>query len=144
VSSALLEAARDHEQRAIDMVNIWSHSGIAQKPSAPGPGFYVQGGSRRLMQHISRGNPAKVFYTDFSACNAYEGGEAAAAALQCPAIFVLGKKDMMTPMKAAGSLISKLPAAEVVQIDACGHALMAEQPDQVLDTLFRFTCASAK
>ncbi len=48
VSSALLEAARDHEQRAIDMVNIWSHSGIAQKPSAPGPGFYVQGGSRRL------------------------------------------------------------------------------------------------
>jgi pimeloyl-ACP methyl ester carboxylesterase len=144
VSSALLEAARDHEQRAIDMVNIWSHSGIAQKPSAPGPGFYVQGGSRRLMQHISRGNPAKVFYTDFSACNAYEGGEAAAAALHCPALFVLGKKDMMTPAKAAGSLISKLPTAEVVQIDACGHALMAEQPDQVLDSLFRFACASAK
>jgi pimeloyl-ACP methyl ester carboxylesterase len=34
--------------------------------------------------------------------------------------------------------------AEVVQIDACGHALMAEQPDQVLDSLFRFACASAK
>ena len=96
------------------------------------------------MQHISRGNPAKVFYTDFSACNAYEGGEAAAAALQCPTIFVLGKKDMMTPAKAAGSLISKLPTPEVVQIDACGHALMAEQPDQVLDSLFRFACASAK
>lgn len=144
VSTALLEAARDHEPQAIDMVNIWSHSGIAQKPSAPGPGFYVQGGSRRLMQHIARGNPAKVFYTDFSACNAYEHGEEAAAALQCPALFVLGKKDMMTPAKAAGSLISKLPSAEVVKIDACGHSLMAEQPDQVLDNLFRFSCASVK
>jgi pimeloyl-ACP methyl ester carboxylesterase len=144
VSTALLEAARDHEQQAIDMVNIWSHSGIAQKPSAPGPGFYVQGGSRRLMQHIARGNPAKVFYTDFFACNAYERGEESAAALRCPALFVLGKKDMMTPAKAASSLISKLPAADVVKIDACGHSLMAEQPDQVLDALFRFACASVK
>lgn len=144
VSPALLDAARDREQDAIDMVNIWSHSGIAQKPSAPGPGFYVQGGSRRLMQHITRGNPAKVFFTDFSACNAYDHGEQAAAAVQCPAMFVLGKKDMMTPAKAAGSLIGKLPQAEVVQIEACGHALMAEQPDQVLDALFRFASASAK
>lgn len=144
VSAALLDAARDREPQAIDMVNIWSHSGIAQKPSAPGPGFYVQGGSRRLMQHIARGNPAKVFYTDFSACNAYERGEAAAAALHCPALFVLGKKDMMTPAKAAGTLIGQIPAAQVVTIDACGHALMAEQPDQVLDVLFRFACVSAK
>lgn len=144
VSPALLEAARDHEQQAIDMVNIWSHFGIAPKPSAPGPGFYVQGGSRRLMQHIARGNPAKVFYTDFSACNAYERGEQAAGALQCPALFVLGKKDMMTPAKAATTLINQCPSAEVVQIDACGHALMAEQPDQVLEALFRFGCACAK
>lgn len=144
VSPTLLEAARDREPQAIDMVNIWSHSGIAQKPSAPGPGFYVQGGSRRLMQHISRGSAAKVFYTDFSACNAYEHGEQAAAALRCPALFVLGKKDMMTPAKAARTLISHLPAAGVVTIDGCGHALMAEQPDQVLDALFRFACGSAK
>ena len=144
VSPALLDAARDREQDAIDMVNIWSHSGIAQKPSAPGPGFYVQGGSRRLMQHITRGNPAKVFFTDFSACNAYEHGEQAAAALQCPAMFVLGKKDMMTTPRAAAPLMAALPHAEVVMLEACGHALMAEQPDQVLDALFRFASRSAK
>ena len=52
VSPALLETSRDREQQAIDMVNLWSHSTLAQKPSAPGPGFWVHGGSQRLMQRI--------------------------------------------------------------------------------------------
>ena len=30
---------RNDEPSAIDMVNIWSHSSMAQKPSCPGPGF---------------------------------------------------------------------------------------------------------
>jgi pimeloyl-ACP methyl ester carboxylesterase len=66
VSDLLLNAARDDEQAAIDMVNIWSHSSIAHKPSCPGPGFSVLGGSKRLMQRISAINPELVFYTDFS------------------------------------------------------------------------------
>ncbi len=144
VSNMLLDTSRDHEALAIDMVNIWSHSGIAQKPSAPGPGFYVQGGSRRLMQRISQGNPAKVFYTDFSACNAYAHGEEAAAALLCPVMFLLGRKDMMTPAKAAAPLIAKLPRASVVVVEACGHDLMAEQPDQVLDQLMGFAKGALK
>lgn len=144
VSPLLLEASRTREQDAIDMVNIWSHSGMAQKPSAPGPGFYVQGGSRRLMQYVARGSNEQVFFTDFSACNAYEQGLQAAAALNCPVLFLLGRKDMMTTPKAAAGLIAALPKASVVQLEACGHALMAEQPDQVLDTLFRFAEGCAK
>ncbi len=141
VSTALLDAARDREPAAIDMVNIWSHSSIAQKPSAPGPGFYVPGGSRRLMQRVSQRNPAQVFFTDFSACNAYANGEQAAASLAaqgCAALFLLGVKDIMTPAKAAATLQAQLPQSQVVKLDACGHAVMAEQPDQVLDALFRF------
>ncbi len=141
VSAALLEAARDREQAAIDMVNIWSHSSIAQKPSAPGPGFYVPGASRRLMQRVAQRNPEQVFHTDFSACNAYANGEQAAAAVStvgCAALFLLGQKDTMTPAKAATPLMTQLPQAQIVKLDACGHALMAEQPDQVLDVLFRF------
>ena len=141
VSTALLEAARDREPAAIDMVNIWSHSTIAQKPSAPGPGFYVPGGSRRLMQRMSQRNPAHLFFNDFSACNAYANGEQAAASLAargCAALFLLGLKDMMTPAKGAATLVAQLPQASVVKLETCGHALMAEQPDQVLDALFRF------
>lgn len=144
VSPLLLEASLSREQSAIDMVNIWSHSGIAQKPSSPGPGFYVQGGSRRLMQQIAQRNPQQVFFTDFSACNAYARGNEAAAAVRCPVLFLLGKKDQMTTPKAATTLIAALPAANVTQLNACGHDLMGEQPDQVLDALFRFAGNVAK
>ncbi len=144
VSPLLLEASEHREQSAIDMVNIWSHSGIAQKPSAPGPGFYVPSGSRRLMQHIAKKNTAKVFFTDFSACNTYANGEAAAKALHCPALFLLGRNDMMTPPKAVASFIAALPQSQRVVLDGSGHALMAEQPDQVLDTLFEFASGSLK
>lgn len=144
VSPLLLETALHREPVAIDMVNIWSHSSIAQKPSAPGPGFYVQGGSRRLMQRISQRNPDQVFFTDFSACNAYANGEQAAAALHCPALFLLGRQDMMTPPKAAAALVAKMPGAQTVLLDASGHSLMAEQPDQVLDALFGFARGALK
>ena len=138
VSPLLLEASEHREQAAIDMVNIWSHSSIAQKPSAPGPGFYVPSGSRRLMQHVAKKNTAKVFFTDFSACNTYANGEATAKALHCPTLFLLGRKDMMTPPKAAATLMSALPDSKRVIVEGSGHALMAEQPDQVLDALFEF------
>jgi pimeloyl-ACP methyl ester carboxylesterase len=144
VSPLLLEASEHREQAAIDMVNIWSHSSIAQKPSAPGPGFYVPSGSRRLMQHVAKNNTANVFFTDFSACNAYANGEAAAQALHCPALFLLGRKDMMTPPKAASTLLAALPESTRVIVDGSGHALMAEQPDQVLDALFEFAKGSLK
>jgi len=144
VSPALLETSREREPVAIDMVNIWSHSTIAQKPSAPAPGFYVHGGSRRLMQRISEINPAQVFYTDFAACNDYNNGEQAAAAINCPALFLLGRKDIMTPAKAATSLSSSIKQSRTVTLQACGHDLMAEQPDQVLDELFAFSCGVLK
>ena len=57
IAPALLETALNDEQAAIDMVNIWSHSSIAQKPSFPGPGFYAMGGARRLKQRIAALNP---------------------------------------------------------------------------------------
>jgi pimeloyl-ACP methyl ester carboxylesterase len=138
VSDALLNAALHDEQAAIDMVNIWSHSSIAQKPSFPGPGFYVTGGGRRLMQHISRHSSEKVFHIDFSACNAYANGETAARAATCPTLFLLGQRDVMTPPKATATLTKAMPHARVVQLEQCGHALMAEQPDAVLDNLHRF------
>jgi pimeloyl-ACP methyl ester carboxylesterase len=138
VSDMLLDASKNDEQSAIDMVNIWSHTSIAHKPSCPGPGFWVMGGSQRLMQRISDQNPAQVFHTDFSACNAYANGEAAAQAVTCPTLLLLGKRDMMTPPKATAVLTKAIPHCRVVQIEDCGHALMAEQPDAVLETLFTF------
>jgi len=137
VSDQLLSTARDDEETAIDMVNIWSHSSIAHKPSSPGPGFSVLGGSRRLMQRMSAINPDALFHTDFAACNAYANGEAAARAVACPAVFIFGAKDMMTPPRSTKTLTGAIAHGKVVTVDA-GHSLMAEQPDAVLDALIAF------
>ena len=137
VSDSLLATSRDDENAAIDMVNIWSHSGIAQKPSSPGPGFSVMGGARRLMQRMSAINPDALFHTDFAACNAYANGEAAAGAVRCPAVFIFGARDMMTPPRSTKVLTGAIAHGKVVTVDA-GHSLMAEQPDAVLDALIAF------
>ena len=137
VSDALLETSRNDEQAAIDMVNIFSHSTLAQKPSCPGPGFYTMGGARRLMQRMSQINPDQLFHTDFFACNAYANGQAAAEAVTCPALFIFGSKDMMTPARSTKTLTTAIAHGKVVMVDA-GHSLMAEQPDAVLDALFGF------
>jgi pimeloyl-ACP methyl ester carboxylesterase len=44
----------------------------------------------------------------------------------------------MTVPKAATTLTRAMPHARVVQLEDCGHSLMAEQPDAVLDTLYGF------
>ena len=137
VSDALLETSRNDEQAAIDMVNIFSHSTLAQKPSCPGPGFSVMGGARRLMQRMSQINPEQLFYTDFFACNAYANGQVAAEAVRCPVLFIFGSKDMMTPARSTKTLTGAIAHGKVVQVDA-GHALMQEQPDAVLDALIEF------
>jgi pimeloyl-ACP methyl ester carboxylesterase len=137
VSDALLATAKNDEQAAIDMVNIFSHSSIAHKPSCPGPGFYVMGGARRLMQRMSQINPEQLFYTDFFACNAYANGQVAAEAVRCPVLFIFGSKDMMTPARSTKTLTGAIAHGKVVQVDA-GHSLMAEQPDAVLDALIAF------
>lgn len=142
VSDALLATARDDEDTAIDMVNIWSHSSIAQKPSAPGPGFSVMGGARRLMRRMSTLNPEQLFHTDFSACNAYAKGEAAAQAVRCPTLFVFGARDMMTPPRSTRVLTGAIAHGKVVTVDA-GHSLMSEQPDAVLDALAAFAASLA-
>lgn len=144
VSDALLAMARDDEGAAIDMINIWSHARAnllqPQNAAAPLAGVSTMGVARRLMERMAARNPQQLLLTDFSACNAYAGGEAAAQALRCPVLFIFGSRDMMTPARSTTLLTSAVAAVtgtRVLQVDA-GHALMAEQSDAVLDALFKF------
>jgi pimeloyl-ACP methyl ester carboxylesterase len=134
VSQDLLDATRDDEPLAQDMVNIWSHAAYAHYPSNPGPGFWVMGENLRLMQRQKPG----VMHVDFAACNAYAGGLEAAARVACPALLIVGRRDVMTPPRAARQLAAALPSSRTVEIPGGGHALMAEKPDEVLDALAAF------
>ncbi|MDR1968834.1 MAG: alpha/beta hydrolase, partial [Burkholderiaceae bacterium] len=138
VSPVLLESSIHAPEKAIHMVNVFSHSTLAPPPSALGPGTWLYGGSRALMRRILASNPAvNVFHTGFKACDSYAGGEKAMQAVRCPVLFLIGRHDQMTPPKSAKALAQHARQATLVEVNA-GHALMTEAPDEVLDALKNF------
>ncbi len=138
VSAALLETSLNQPLKAIDMVNIFSHSMLAPPPSALGPGTWLYGSSKALMKRVLASNTAcNLFHTGFKACNDYTGGDCAMEKTQCDVLFILGRNDQMTTPKAAQSLISGAARGKVVMLEA-GHQLMTEAPDGVLFALKDF------
>jgi pimeloyl-ACP methyl ester carboxylesterase len=131
VSDLLLNAAREDEPAAFDMINQWSHARLVHRPGTPGPGFSVYVQNLRLMERQAPG----VLLNDFTACNAYSRGLERAAGLHCPALLVLGERDAMTPPRAAAGLIGAMPGANVVRVAGSGHAIMTEAPDALRDAL---------
>ena len=141
VSPALLEGAVKAPEKAIAMVNNFSHSTLAPPPSALGPGTWLYGGSRALMRRVLASNPkVNVFYTGFKACDDYANGETAMAAVHCPTLFLVGRHDQMTPPKSAKALAQHARLAKIVEVNA-GHSLMTEAPDEVLFAMRDFLAA---
>ncbi|MEJ6002324.1 alpha/beta fold hydrolase [Paucibacter soli] len=134
VSEALLETSRSAPLKAMEMVNVFSHSSQASKPSYPGPGAWLHGGNLQLMRHIQSGyGHGNLFEHDFRVCDAYAHGLEAAAQVTCPAHFILGERDQMTAPKQSQALGAALKAS--VQRVPAGHSMMAEAPEQVLTAL---------
>jgi pimeloyl-ACP methyl ester carboxylesterase len=55
--------------------------------------------------------------------------------VNCPTLFILAENDAMTQPKACQGLIRAIPHAQLLRLKNCGHAMMAEKPDQVLTAL---------
>jgi len=134
VSEALLDAARADEHTAFDLIVGWSHCPGKQLGGNPVPGMWMTGNALRLMERTRPG----TLLVDLCACNAYENGLVAAASVRCPALLIVGARDLMAPPKATQGLIGALAEKRVVTLRDCGHAMMAEQPDAILDALAAF------
>jgi len=133
VSDALLATAHDDPARAIAMVNAFSHSSLASKPSYPGPGAWLRGGGSALMHRLQTDADGNLFEHDFRVCDAYAGGLEAARRVTCPCHLIVGTRDAMTPSRSSNELAAAL-RAEVTRI-VSGHALMQEAPDAVLNAM---------
>jgi pimeloyl-ACP methyl ester carboxylesterase len=134
VSDVLLDAAKRDDHVAFDLINGWSFSAVKQLGGNTMPGVWLTGNAMRLLERTHPG----VLYTDLVACNAYAGALDAAANVRCPALAIIGARDIMAPPKSAEALIATLREARAVELPECGHAMMAEQPDAVLDALRAF------
>ncbi len=142
VSDGLLASALEDQDAAIAMVASWSHM-AAPDPADGMEQASLQECSRQLMTRIAAEGPPGLLHTDLAACKAYAGGGDAIAALDRPVLFILGRLDRMTSPRAAAALIAAARHGTVVEVDA-GHAMMAEQPEAVLDALAAFAAACSQ
>ena len=134
VSQALLESAKRDDHAAFEMINGWSFSPADQLGGNRMPGVWMTGSSMRLMERSRPG----VLHVDLVACNSYADGLTAAGKVRCPALLIIGQRDQMTLPKNARALMAALTDKQVVTIPDCGHSLMVEAPDVVLDALRNF------
>ena len=133
VAPALLEAARSNPDEARAMINHWSFSATDGGPD----GDAARAANLAMMAR----QPDGVLAIDLAACDGYDGGPAAAAAVRCPVWLVCGENDRMTPPAGIELLREALrsggsaPHTEIIA--DCGHAIMAEQPGRLNEALSR-------
>jgi pimeloyl-ACP methyl ester carboxylesterase len=137
VNPQLIEAARTSEPRAHQMIAAWGHASRAKLGPNPVPGLWMVGGTLALLAR----NRAGVLHCDLAACNAWQSGPAAAARVACPVLVLSGASDVMTPPARGRELARALREARSVVLPDCGHMLLAEAPDRVLDSLIDFFAA---
>jgi pimeloyl-ACP methyl ester carboxylesterase len=130
VAEPFLEAAKRNEYSAFDMHTVWGHAPRVPLGANPNPGMWMYGDTQARLERLAPG----VLYADLKASHDY----VFSGSVKCPTLFILGRRDIMTPPRAAKTLQEQLPDAKTVLIEGSGHSLMAEAPDAVLDALIGF------
>lgn len=127
----LLKAAADNDPLAIELVTGWGFGPRGHVGGNAAPGLALVPTGRRLMGRQKPG----VLGIDLAACNAYTRGAEAGARVACPALFLLGALDRMTPAKAGRALAALVADATVSVLPGVGHMVMVEAPDATTDAL---------
>jgi pimeloyl-ACP methyl ester carboxylesterase len=126
----LLERARANDAEAAAMVMKWS----LRQPGFGRPKPWVAQIRRAFVESAESG----VLAQDLTACEAYENAVDVAAAVRCPALLILGERDLMTKPAAAQPLAAALEDARIVMIEDAGHMLPLENTADVNDAITLF------
>lgn len=124
VGPPLLDAARNNDPAAIDMMVIFGHDFRSQLGGNRVSGVHVVNSAKRLLER----NRPGVLFNDLSACNAY-ANDSAAQTIVCPVVFGSGERDKMTSPRAAAAMAQELAHARFEIVANSGHGVMAEQPE---------------
>ncbi len=134
VHPELLAASAANSHLAIDFFTAWGHGAHTHRGGNTAPGIWQIQSTMRLQEEAGSG----VLSTDFIAADNYGDAIAAAGKIQCPALFVLGAQDRMTPPKAADELVAAMAQSSRVVLPHTGHMMMLEAPDATRDALKSF------
>jgi pimeloyl-ACP methyl ester carboxylesterase len=119
VTPLLLDAARDNHH------------------AADNPGTSNLNMGERLLERVSDG----VYHADLAACNDFDASDYPPIAH--PTLIMIGDQDKMTPARAGLKVASNVPGAQVLHLNNCGHSMLSEQPNAVLDGLSNFILGTA-
>jgi len=134
VSESFLEAARTDHYDAFDMHTVWGHAAQVPLGGNPNPGMWMYGDMLARLERLEPG----VLHAGLKACNDYAAGMESAAKVKCPVLFILGRRDVMTPPRMTKALQERFQNARTVEVPWSGHSLMVEAPDATLDALIQF------
>ncbi|HEX2173683.1 MAG TPA: alpha/beta hydrolase, partial [Dehalococcoidia bacterium] len=71
-----------------------------------------------------------VIHGDFEACDAFDIMDRVGE-IRLPTLIIVGRDDVMTPVKYAEFLSQKIPGSRLVIIERAGHAVPMERGDEV-------------
>jgi len=131
VTDQLLSSAEANEHDAIDMTNIWSHSDFGLTGGNSDPGRCLTMSGQRLLERSRDG----VLFNDLNACNSFVNAESYLPELTQPTLIISGKQDKMTSPLKARQAAEQIKSARLIELDRCGHFMLTEQPNAVLDAL---------
>jgi len=131
VHPAMMTSAANNDHDVIDMITYWGYSKSAQLGGNENPGMWMAGSTLRLLEKAKK----DVIHLDLKACEDYSAGQEHGRSVRCPTLFILGDRDIMTPMRSAQTLVDTIADAKVCRMTKTGHSLMMEKPDALLDAL---------
>ncbi len=94
--------------------------------------MWLIGGSNALLARSPKG----TLSTDLKACAAHQGAVEAAGQVSCPAAFILGTEDKMTPARSAAPLAGVIAGSTTTILPGAGHTMMIETPAEVREALY--------
>ena len=131
VHPAMMTSAANNDHDVIDMITYWGYSKSAQLGGNENPGMWMAGSTLRLLEKAKK----DVIHLDLKACEDYSTGQEHGRSVRCPTLFILGDRDIMTPMRSAKTLVDTIADAKLCRMQNTGHSLMMEKPDALLDAL---------
>lgn len=134
VNEALLDMADNKPELAYQAMVNWAHGNDSHLYHNNWPGqTHIEFGNQ-----VMSGNDDKALFADLSACNDYQGGPEAAAAVTCQTIAILAAQDKMTPAKSGKKMAETIADCTMHIIPDSGHFLPSERPLEVNRILRNF------
>tara|TARA_B100001248_G_C27395594_1_gene465310 strand:- start:2600 stop:3376 length:777 start_codon:yes stop_codon:yes gene_type:complete len=131
VNSFLLNLSKENSADAILKMINWSLTDEAKLRGNQLIGLNLPNFINNLMNKTSN----RTLFYDLNACNNYIVKEEDMRKIDIPCLIIVGKRDVMTPLKSAYKLCKLLKNSSIEILDSCGHFHIFEKSNEVREVI---------